>query len=88
MPYRIAAYRDFIDPPLLEALRGRCVSVPEVPGLGVARGLRSQFPSLSPQRVSAPITMELLERHTAATKRSFDIITIIPYKHSKLFTFD
>ena len=44
--YRIAAYRDFIDPPLLEALQGRCVPVPDVSGLAVARGLRSQFPSI------------------------------------------
>mgnify|MGYP001271875541 CR=1 FL=1 len=46
MTYRIAAYRDFIDAPLLAALQARCVLVPAVPGLGVARGLRAQFPTI------------------------------------------
>ena len=41
MPYQIAAYREFIDPPLLAALHARCEAVEAVPGLVVAEGLRA-----------------------------------------------
>ena len=72
MPYQIAAYRDFIDPPLLAALQARCEVVDAVPGLAVAQGLRTRFPAVETDvalglvaavsRIVAPTLSEVLDR--------------------------
>jgi malate synthase len=55
MPIDVPAYRAFLPDPLLERLAADAEPVPDVPGLRVAKGLLSEFPTVETQQALAVV---------------------------------